>query len=67
MKRTIQYVRMASQRRLFSFALSQEYARSIQEEELADPAPEFDHSHHLVVIEGHVLRRRITDAEYDDF
>ena len=66
MKRTYQYVRMASQRRLFSFALSQEYARSVEEEALADPAPEFDHSH-LVVIEGHVLRSRIADAEYDDF
>lgn len=66
MKRTFQYVRMASQRRLFNFALSLEHARVAEENTHADAILEFDQSH-LVVIEGHVLRRRIADAEFDDF
>jgi hypothetical protein len=64
MKKMLQYTRQVSQRRLFAFELAQQ----ARDEEAAerDPVQLSFHNTHLNEVEGHVLRRKIADLEYDD-
>jgi hypothetical protein len=64
MKKMLQYTRQVSQRRLFAFELAQQ-ARNDEAEE-RDPVQLSFHNTHLHEVEGHVLRRKIADLEYDD-
>lgn len=65
MKKIFQYTRRAAQRRLYAFEMSsRQHAATLQSElDLGEPA--FDRSPNPTLVEGHVLRRKITDTEYD--
>jgi len=65
MKKIFQYTRRAAQRRLYAFEMSARHHAATLQSELDLGEPSYDKAPNPTLVEGPVLRRRITDTEYD--